>query len=175
MPFYLFGCSQNNSTSQNEVDLDAETTEIPIDDTSNEDSPDTGEDDSEEFDCNNSTTEEELEIIGSYIDNYSSEHVITQNGWLIDYGSLEEYYYIITQFSNTDTFLVAENDNSNGIPEAGAWSRFDWTYDQNDALWVCQTTNIAENQEAALATEKPDNSNPSSTGCEPYGWLKLGQ
>jgi hypothetical protein len=114
-----------------------------------------------------------LEIIGSYIDNYSTEHVITATSWLLDYGSQEQYFYSITQYSNTDQYVIAENDESNGSLEAGKWSRFDWTYDASNSLWVCQTTSDALSEELALSTEAPDKSNPSEVGCRNYGWMHL--
>jgi hypothetical protein len=114
-----------------------------------------------------------LEIVGSYIDNYSTEHLITDSSWLIDYGSLDEYYYLITQYSNVDQYVIAENDDNNGALEAGRWSRFDWTYDANSYLWVCQTVSDALTEELALSTEAPDKSNPSQGGCRNYGWMRL--
>lgn len=114
-----------------------------------------------------------LEITGSYLDNTSSEHVITQTSWLIDYGSNEQYYYMITQYDNAMQYVIAENDESNGPLEAGLWSRFDWTYDTDNQLWVCQTSSDSVSEEIALNTEAPDKSNPGQEGCRNYGWMRL--
>ena len=118
-------------------------------------------------------SQEPLEIVGSYLDNTSSEHVITQISWLIDYGSNEQYFYRITQYDNAMQYLIAENDESNGVLEAGFWSRFDWTYDTNNQLWVCQTTSDSVSEEIALNTDAPDKSNPAQEGCRNYGWMRL--
>lgn len=117
-------------------------------------------------------SQEPLEIAGSYIDNTSTEHVITQNSWLFDYGAGEQYFYHITQYDNAMQYVIAENSENNGIAEAGFWSRFDWTY-QDNHLWVCQTTSNAATEAAALSTETPDKSNPGEEGCRNYGWLRL--
>ena len=113
-----------------------------------------------------------LEIAGSYMDNTSTEHVITQNSWLFDYGAGEQYFYHITQYDNALQYVIAENSENNGVLEAGFWSRFDWTY-QDNHLWVCQTASNAATEAAALSTETPDKSNPGEEGCRNYGWLRL--
>ena len=117
-------------------------------------------------------SQDPLEIAGSYIDNTSTEHVITQTSWLLDYGPTEQYFYHITQYDNVMQYVIAENDASNGVLEAGYWSRFDWTYADNH-LWVCQTTSNAATEAAALSTEVPDKSNPAEEGCRNYGWMRL--
>ena len=116
-------------------------------------------------------TSEPLEIAGSYSDNIGSEHVISQTLWLIDYGSSEQYYYHIEEYSNSEDFLVAENDPDNGPPEAGAWSRFDWVYQPDGSLWVCQTQSTAPTVQDALNAQAPDVNDAGS--CTPYGWMQL--
>ena len=111
-----------------------------------------------------------IAIMGTYLDNTSAEHRITEDSWLIDYGGSDQYYYLFTQYSNADQYVIAENDLNNPPPEPGAWSRFDWHFAGTE-LWVCQTVSNADSEASALATEKPNFSEADS--CRPYGWMKL--
>ncbi len=115
-------------------------------------------------------TQNPIEIIGSYLDNTSAEHRITEDSWLIDYGGSDQYYYLFSQYSNSDQYVIAENDANNPPPEPGAWSRFDWYFD-GPTLWACQTISNAPSEAAALNTEKPDFGDTDS--CRPYGWMRL--
>ncbi len=157
-------------TEENQDETDTEETDTDSEDTDAE-TDDTGETETEE------ETEPSgplpLEIIGSYIDNLSTEHLITDESWLVDYGGLDQYYYMISQYSNESQYVIAENSPNNPPPEPGAWSRFDWTYDGNGHLWVCQTTFEARSESEALQTPAADASNPSQGGCDPYGWWRL--
>ena len=192
----LFSACMQKETSQTETDVQdgpsSEETEEPSSEASTEPSSETDPAEASQEPSNepssNPTSEPTnepttepssdpnsgpLEIVGSYIDNYSAEHLITSTSWLIDYGSLDEYYYIITQYSNTDQYVIAENDENNGTLEAGKWSRFDWTYDASNNLWVCQTSSDSLTEQLALNTEAPDKSNPAQGGCRNYDWMRL--
>ena len=172
----IFACGQKE---QNSVDSsESEDTAVAVEEPSVEPTsdPSTGDDPGEEpssdpaSEPTSEPTLEPLELVGSYSDNIGSEHVITQDLWLIDYGSNEQYYYHIDQYSNDEDYLIAENDDANGSPESGAWSRFDWVY-HADTLWVCQTMSTATSQQEALAAEPPDVDIAGS--CTPYGWMQL--
>ena len=115
-----------------------------------------------------------LAIAGNYTDNQGNEHLITNALWSIDYGANDLYEYYITQYDNLNWYVIAENSASNGAPEAGAWSRFDWTF-HNNQLWFCQTIFDAPSEAAALQTPAPDASDPTQGGCDGYGWWRLYQ
>jgi hypothetical protein len=114
----------------------------------------------------------DLEIIGNYFDGSGTEHAISANYWVMDYGS-EEYSYALTQYSNEDRWLVGENALTNDGDEAGKWSHFDWTFDADGALWFCQTTWLADSEEDAINWSEADPTMPSRAGCGPYSWFKL--
>jgi hypothetical protein len=108
----------------------------------------------------------ELSIQGEYVDNYGTDHMITQSTWVS--GSS---MFAITYVSNEDQMLVAQNDSGNGYyPDL--WSRFDWT-ENEDGLWYCQTAYGAESEEAAMNTEAADASDPANSGCSGFSWSKL--
>ena len=166
----LSGEPSDEPSSNPSNEPSGETSSEPSGETSSEPSSNPSDEPSNE--PTDEPSQEPLEIAGSYIDNTSTEHVITQTSWLLDYGAGEQYFYSITQYDNTMQYVIAENSENNGVLEAGYWSRFDWTYLDNH-LWVCQTTSNAATEAAALSTEAPDKSNPAEEGCRNYGWLRL--
>jgi len=131
---------------------------------------DTETDTDSDSDTDPDTPLSDLEIVGSYLDPNSTEHVISTTNWVMDFG-MEQYSYALTQCDNDDRDLIAENAAENA-GEAGKWSRFDWTYVAGE-LWYCQTTYLAETEQDAFNEPAADSSAPSQTGCTPYGWLAL--
>ena len=113
-----------------------------------------------------------LAIIGSYVDDYNSDHTIGANEWaMVMFGSPSAFHY--SQFSNTDQFIIAQNDDANDY-NAGKWSRFDWTWTGGDTqLWFCQTAYAAESEADALGTTAADDSDPANTGCGGFAWSQL--
>ena len=183
----IWSCAaEKNTSEQTELSSPDESspTETEIEDTEdNPSEPESGEpddtdsgepddtDSSEPDDTDTNQPSDPLELIGTYTDNTGSEHVITSSHWTIDYGPLEPYSYYISQYNNDEQTVIAENAPQNGAPEAGAWSRFDWTVN-SDGLWVCQTTNTATTEAEAMTTPSADVSDIAD-GCRPYGWLQL--
>jgi hypothetical protein len=111
-----------------------------------------------------------LAIVGSYVDNYQSTHVITDSTWTLGFeGSTPSVFYI-NIVSNPDQYLIAQNDAANQF-FASLWSRFDWTQDQG-ILYYCQTTYDAATEEAALATPRA-NVDDLTTGCSSFAWSIL--
>ena len=87
------------------------------------------------------------------------------------FGSPSAFHY--SQFSNTDQFIIAQNDDANDY-NAGKWSRFDWTWTGGDTqLWFCQTAYAAESEADALGTTAADDSDPANTGCGGFAWSQL--
>ncbi len=76
----------------------------------------------------------------------------------------------ITQYSNTESYALAQNDALNEWnPEL--WSRFDWTWDTEGALYYCQSAYAAETEEEAIAAAA-DNQDLVA-GCSGFSWSKL--
>ena len=107
-----------------------------------------------------------LEIRGSFDDSWGGEHTITQTTWVTGGSS-----FAISQFDNDEQFIIAQNGEDNAY-NPGLWSRFDWA-SVDGALWYCQTAYAAESEEAALATEAADATNPSDGGCGGFSWTQL--
>jgi hypothetical protein len=111
-------------------------------------------------------TSSDLAILGQYVDNYDTNHEITNEMW-----TSGESGFMITQFSNESQMLIAQNSSENEW-SANLWSRFDWTED-SDGLWICQTAYDAESEEAAMNIAAADATDPANTGCSSFSWTKL--
>jgi len=77
----------------------------------------------------------------------------------------------IEGFSNDEQALFAHNASTNEY-SPNLYSRFDWVVLQGD-LWFCQTSYDAEPLEAARATTRADESDPTVNGCNTFPWSKL--
>ncbi len=113
--------------------------------------------------------DESLEIIGTYTDDWGSTHDITGETWTMTMGSDVSLFHI-TQWSNDDDFLVAQNDSSNAW-NPDLWSRFDWTW-VDSSLYFCQIAYAAEGEDAALVETSADRADLEA-GCGGFGWSRL--
>jgi hypothetical protein len=79
--------------------------------------------------------------------------------------------YSISQYSNDDGWIVAQNNSQNAyFPEL--WSKFEWTTDADGEYYYCQST-YAENTEAeAIAAIGADMSDLQG-GCSGFSWTGL--
>ncbi len=116
-----------------------------------------------------SPTPESLEIVGVYTDDWGSTHEVTEESWTMTMGEDVSVFHI-TQWSNDEEFLVAQNDSSNAW-NPDLWSRFDWTWSQED-LYFCQTEFGAESEEAAVTAAGADRSDLEA-GCGGFAWSRL--
>jgi hypothetical protein len=107
-----------------------------------------------------------LAIRGGYLDNNGTEHLVTQTQWSVGADT-----YAIAAFSNDYFHVVAQNGATNAA-HAGLWSLFDWTFNTEADLRVCQTVQDAATREAAAASP---HANPADFdhGCHGGAWLTL--
>ena len=108
-----------------------------------------------------------LSIDGDWLDGWGGQHSISAFTW-----TNEGSTYDIAEASDADGWLVAQNGASNSW-NAGLWSRFDWTWDAEGALWYCQTAYDAPSREDAAATPAADASEPATTGCGSFSWTSM--
>lgn len=116
-------------------------------------------------------TEEELAIAGSYTDTWGTEHEIDEVTWTQRLGSHPELVFDMSDWSNAERWVVAQNGADNGYFPL-AWSRFDWT-DTGGRLWFCQSAYDAESSEAAHATPAASDADPETGGCGGFPWTEL--
>jgi hypothetical protein len=117
-------------------------------------------------------TSDPLVLIGSWTDQEGSEHVISETAWVIDFGAGEQYSYALTAYDNAAGWVVGENGSGN-VGEVGYWSRFDFAVDGGGTAYICQTTALAADEAAALATAAADVSGAPSSDCPGWGWQRL--
>ena len=111
-------------------------------------------------------SESGLAIMGEYVDQYATSHVITETTW-----TQGESVYQISQFSNDAQMVIAQNGSENEW-NAELWSRFDWT-ENTDGLWYCQTAYDAASAEDAMNTAAADATDPATSGCNTFAWTKM--
>ncbi|MEZ4318961.1 MAG: hypothetical protein R3F61_15710 [Myxococcota bacterium] len=109
----------------------------------------------------------DLEIVGSFSDNFGGAHTITADTWTMDGAGV----FHITTFDNDADFLIAQNDANNEY-NPDLWSRMDW-FDAGTTLWFCQSAFDAATEADALATAAADPSDPATTGCGGFSWTQL--
>ena len=108
-----------------------------------------------------------LSITGSYSDPYGGRHAVLPSMWTFG-GFGNTSYFHITQFSNADGFVIAQNNAHNGY-YPGLWSRFDWTW-LDGGLFICQSAFAAASEADAIATTAADDTDPASAGCWGFSW-----
>jgi hypothetical protein len=114
---------------------------------------------------------EPLAISGEYADEFATSYVITDSTWTQTWGD-DTSVFNITQYDNDGQCVVAQNDSDNTF-KPNLWSRFNWTH-FDSALWICQRPYDAPSEAAALATARPDDSDPSAVGsCDVGTWSRL--
>ena len=107
-------------------------------------------------------TEGALPFAGEFSDEYGTDHLISSAYWRqTGEGFLSELF--ILEIDAEAQHLIGQNGPDNGFnPEL--WSRVDWTYVGED-LYYCQSAFDAETAEAAAATPRADDSDPTVGGC----------
>jgi len=150
----------------------------PTDPTTDWTDADTDTDSDSDTDSDTDTdTDTDLEIAGSWLDSWGTTHVIDSATWTQTYPSADTagedsvYTFAISQYSNDDDMLVAQNDSANEY-NADLWSRFDWSWDTKGGLWYCQTAYGAKSEKEALATPAADSSDMDA-GCGGFSWTAL--
>lgn len=112
----------------------------------------------------------DLKIIGTYTDEFGTDHDITNDTWTIGSST-----YHIENYDNARDFLVAQNDDGNSF-NAGLWSRFDWVFYEG-SLYYCQQETDAESAGEAQTNTDADRTDPSAGGCglpdNDFAWTNL--
>ncbi|HXS15804.1 MAG TPA: hypothetical protein VN764_01360 [Polyangiaceae bacterium] len=107
----------------------------------------------------------DIEITGTYTDNWGGTHTITTDLW--DTGYLQ---YALSIVDNEQGFAVARNP-AEDVYNPCLWSRFVWTQD-GDALYYCQAPYSAPTECAALGQDLPD-ADDLGAGCNGFSWSEL--
>ncbi|MFH1830902.1 MAG: hypothetical protein ABH871_09040 [Pseudomonadota bacterium] len=109
---------------------------------------------------------QDSDIIGNYIDAWGDAHEITSTAWTMTsvwFGTVVHNIFFV---NNEEEFLVTQET------VGGTWSRFDWTF-YNDNTYYCQIAFWEPTQEAAQGNTSADRSNPEVGGCGAFAWTNL--
>lgn len=123
-----------------------------------------GEDGGDETGDETGGEEQALEIIGDYVDDFSTEHSITQALWTFAGSN-----FLLGEFDNANMWVVGRNDDANMF-NPGLWSRFDWAM-AADQLYYCQSVFDGETVEDAKAGGA--DSGDLAAGCGGFPWSML--
>jgi hypothetical protein len=110
----------------------------------------------------------EFSYTGFFTDIWGGEHTIDAFSW-----DSESSSYHVSQYSNVDGWMVAQNDAGNSW-NPGLWSRFDildTTSETDGGLYYCQSAYDAEAEADALAATA-DATNLTG-GCGGFGWTQF--
>jgi hypothetical protein len=131
------------------------------------DTSDTGDSGDTDTDTDTDTAPaDDIAIAGDWADSWGGTHAVSNEAWRSG-GST----FVIATYDNAAGMAVAQNGVDNEW-NPGLWSRFDWTWTDDGALYYCQTAYDAASQEAAAATPAADATNLSS-GCGGFSWTEL--
>jgi hypothetical protein len=111
-----------------------------------------------------------LALTGQYADQWGTQYEFTTTGWTATLGASSNEQEL-TAWSNEDEWMVGENASTNAL-HPNRWSRVQWSW-QADLLYLCQLTNSAKTEEAALQLVLADATSPTTQGCNGGPWLTL--
>jgi hypothetical protein len=114
------------------------------------------------------TTPTVLSIVGSYEDEFGTEHVITEEVWTQTYPGAAPLTFEIDTFGAD--WLVAQNGPDNAY-SPDLWSRFDWVEVDGD-LYYCQTAYDAPDAASAEAATPADTTDVDA-GCGGFPFSML--
>ncbi|MEQ1505963.1 MAG: hypothetical protein ABMB14_27255 [Myxococcota bacterium] len=120
-------------------------------------------------DADTDTDTDELAIVGTYLDVYDTEHVVTDATWTQTYLGYDPLVFEIAGWDNDAGWVSAHNGADNAY-DPGAWSRFDWQTGDDGHLYYCQVAFAAPTRDdAEAAAAEPD----LATGCGGFPWTDL--
>ena len=114
-------------------------------------------------------TDLDIEIAGSWLDGYGSDHIVSNTEWS-SYGGGSVVH--LSQYDNDANFAVGQNDAANEY-NPSLFSRYDWFEDTTGQLWYCTTAYDAATEEDAANTAAPSTADPATTGCGSFPWSTL--
>ena len=127
-----------------------------------------GDTDPGEESSSGETGNDELEIIGEWIEPFPggmTTHVITSESWTQTISDFGSFGYDIEAFDNAARWVVGRDQDDR------SYSRFDWTW-EDDALHYCTSAFGLATVEDALAAPMADESDLDG-GCSGFPWSAL--
>jgi hypothetical protein len=101
------------------------------------------------------------------VDDYGGLQAVSPNFWYS--GGL---VFETCSVDNAGHKLVAYNNLRDDAPNAGKFSRFEWTRSGNK-LWYCQVVFEAATEQDAQSAPAANPANPATGGCGNFAWSEL--
>lgn len=118
------------------------------------------------------TVSASLAIAGTWSDTWGTEHVIDDTSWSMGFPGYSPDRFAISQFSNVDQHLIAQNDAANSFYPS-LWSRMDWHVNaMTGQVYFCQTGYDRPTEDDALALAEAD-ATDLAAGCGGFPWTEL--
>ncbi len=116
-----------------------------------------------------SSGDDTLAVVGTYVDNFMGEHAITEESWTQTgdnpppMGGRYTNLFHLVSFDNEARYTIGHNDADNDF-SGEMYSRFDWV-NHDGVLYFCQSVFDAASEDAAKAATAPDATDPATKGC----------
>lgn len=134
--------------------------------TEDSDTNDTDTNDTDTNDTDDTSVQGDLDIRGEYKDFFGGSHIINNETWIND-----ALQFNISQYNNDLKIVIAQNDAANEW-NPSLWSKFQWTIDELNNIFYCQTAFEAATEDDAISTPPADVTDLES-GCNNYPWSML--
>ena len=137
--------------------------------TGKEESTDTDAPDTDTPDTDAELPNDSIEIAGDYVDNWDSDHNITEDSWIIDVDSSFTFTSVSNAVDGQPGWAIAQNAADN-VYDPGLFSVFEWFVD--NGLYYCQSTYDAADETTAFESPRAD-ATDLEEGCGGFSWSQL--
>lgn len=121
---------------------------------------------------NRQTAVVDIELLGSWTDNWGGIYTITNDIWTTDYFGSASTSSIVQVLNESNTVIVQSPPDDLYTPNK--FNKIVWTDVVNDSSYYCIVVfGMNTAQEALDDTTVADPSNPDNGGCSGFSWTKL--
>ncbi len=118
--------------------------------------------------CDGGDDPVELELIGSWTNNYDGTEIITADTWDNGYSVLT-----VSSYDNDDNWVVVRSPADDAYTP-NEYSKYVWTDVAGGIVYYCTVSFGLETQEEAeTSANNSDPSAPSDGGCNGFAWTEL--
>ena len=125
---------------------------------------DSGDDSS----SSSATAATELELIGTWTNNYDGTETITEESWDNGYSVLS-----VSSYDNDANWIVVQSPEDDEYTP-NQYSKYVWTEEDAGVVYYCTVSyGLATLEEAEASEDNSDASAPQDGGCNGFAWTEL--
>ena len=125
---------------------------------------DSGDDSS----SSSATAATELELIGSWTNNYDGTETITEESWDNGYSVVS-----VSSYDNDANWIVVQSPEDDEYTP-NQYSKYVWTEEDAGVVYYCTVSyGLATLEEAEASEDNSDASAPLDGGCNGFAWTEL--